>query len=489
MMFLHRHRGVAPTFRGCLVAIVCLCLITLAPGAKAQSLFADLTSFSLENGMQVVVIPDHRAPVVTHMVWYKVGSADEPAGVSGIAHFLEHLMFKGTDKIPAGQFSKIVRQNGGEDNAFTSSDYTAYFQRIAKDRLPMVMEMEADRMTHLKLTAQDVNTERDVIIEERRMRIENEPSARLMEQMDAALYLNHPYGKPIIGWMSEMQTLSQEDAIAFYKQYYTPSNAILIVAGDVEPDEVRKMAEKYYGALENTATPGERVRVSEPPAEVARSLTLRDPNVSSPRLYRSYLAVASAKGEPTEGPALDVLSNIMGGGTTSILYRDLVVGKRLASSASTWFDGDGLDYGTFGLAVTPLPKVTMDEIETEIETIIAQVKAGEFSDDQLESAKNSLVAQSVYALDSQAMLARVFGTALTTGQTIADVQLWPQRIKAVTKEQVVAAAQKYLKPERSVTGELLPAIRPVASQTPTPEGAPGKDVPAGSPAAQKEGQS
>ena len=277
--------------------LVAISLLSALHAQEEPPLFADVSTFRLDNGMDVVVIPDHRAPVVTHMVWYRVGAADEPPGKSGIAHFLEHLMFKGTSKIPAGDFSKIIRQHGGEDNAFTSSDYTAYFQRIAKEQLPMVMEMEADRMANLKLTAQDVETERDVILEERRSRIDNEPAARLMEQMDAALFLNHPYHKPVIGWMNEMEKLSRQDALDFYKRFYTPANAILVVAGDTTPEEVRKLAQTHFGKLQNTAEPGPRERLKEPTPEALRQVILRDAKVPDPRLYRDYLAVAARHAE------------------------------------------------------------------------------------------------------------------------------------------------------------------------------------------------
>ena len=229
--------------------LLAMAMLMLAFAQQTASAEPRASEFKLSNGMDVVVIPDHRAPVVTHMVWYKVGAADEPKGVSGIAHFLEHLMFKSTDKIAVGDFSKIISKLGGQDNAFTGQDVTAYHQRIAKEQLATLMEMEADRMTHLRLTNDEVATERQVIIEERRSRIENNPGARLDEQMNAALYLSHPYGVPVIGWEHEMAKLSREDALRFYKRYYAPNNAILVVAGDVTVDEVKRLAEATYGKI------------------------------------------------------------------------------------------------------------------------------------------------------------------------------------------------------------------------------------------------
>src|SRR3982751_811802 len=223
---------------------------------SAGSAFAQTTvtserpaSFTLDNGLQVVVIPDHRTPVVTQMIWYKVGSADETPGKSGLAHFLEHLMFKGTSKHPAGEFSQTVLRIGGNENAFTSTDYTSYFQRVPRERLGTMMEFEADRMTGLVLKDENVLPERDVVLEEFNMRVANSPESRLIEQIMAALYLNHPYGRPVIGWHQEIEKLSREDALAFYRRFYAPNNAILVIAGDVDASEVRPMVEKAYGGI------------------------------------------------------------------------------------------------------------------------------------------------------------------------------------------------------------------------------------------------
>ena len=248
------------------------------------------TQFTLANGMEVVVVPDNRAPVVTHMVWYRVGAADEPAGVSGIAHFLEHLMFKSTDKIPMGEFSKIVSRLGGQDNAFTGHDATAYFQRVSADRLETVMGMEADRMVNLRLTEKEVVTERNVILEERRSRIENNPSALLDEQMDAALYMNHHYGIPVIGWEHEMAKLSQHDALTFYKHYYAPNNAILVVSWRRD-----RRSGQGHGREDLRQDPSQPAGVcqarsvrSEPPQRVARRLELKDARAGKTSVHRYY---------------------------------------------------------------------------------------------------------------------------------------------------------------------------------------------------------
>jgi zinc protease len=228
-----------------------------------------ISSFNLANGMQVVVIPDHRTPVVTHMVWYKNGSADDPPGKSGIAHFLEHLMFKGTETRPKGMFSNLVSELGGQENAFTSFDYTAYFQKVAKEHLGTMMSFEADRMKNLVLSDEDVLPERDVVLEERRMRTDSDPGAQLSESLGRTLYVNHPYGLPIIGWQHEIEGLNREDALAYYRRFYTPENAILVVAGDVTEAAVRSLAEETYGRIAARGEAPRRNRTAEPPIPAA----------------------------------------------------------------------------------------------------------------------------------------------------------------------------------------------------------------------------
>ncbi|MGI9462528.1 MAG: M16 family metallopeptidase, partial [Aestuariivirgaceae bacterium] len=296
-----------------LLLAVCLTIVSVS---AARALNVDVTHFELDNGMQVVVIPDHRAPVVTNMVWYRVGAADEPVGKAGIAHFLEHLLFKGTEKLAPGDFSKIVRRNGGQDNAFTTHDFTAYYQRIAKDRLDLVMGLEADRMANLQLTDDDITPEKAVVQEERRSRTDNDPSSLLGEQMTAALYIAHPYGKPVIGWMSDVENLSREDAIAFYRQYYTPKNAILVVAGDVSADEVRTLADKHFAPLKNTADPAPRARTPEPEPLAARRITMIDERAANPYVQRIYLTDNYRSKSKNRGHALEILSKIIGSGTT-----------------------------------------------------------------------------------------------------------------------------------------------------------------------------
>lgn len=413
-------------------------------------------SFALSNGMNVLVIPDHRAPVVTHMVWYEVGAADEEPGKTGLAHFLEHLMFKGTDKIEPGQFSRIVARNGGQDNAFTHYDFTAYFQVIAKDRLALVMEMEADRMTHLQLTDAEVLPERDVVLEELRMRIENEPSAELQSEMNTALYGKHPYGRDIIGYKDEVGALTTEDALDFYKRYYTPNNATLIVAGDVTAEELKPLAEKYYGSIEERAPTFVRKRPEiEWPAEDKR-VTRHDPRVQEATWMRFYPAPGYAGAGAEKGAALDVLAEILGGGTTSRLYRSLVVEQGLSTGVQSWYEGGRLDGGKFGLYALPQVGGSLDELEEGMEKELAKFLEEGVSDEELERAKTVIVAGAVYARDNQRSMAYAYGEGLMTGMSVEEIHDWPDRVREVTKEDVMEAAKSVLSGTHSVTGELLP---------------------------------
>jgi zinc protease len=413
-----------------------------------------ISSFTLSNGMQVVVIPDHRTPVVTHMVWYRNGSADDPPGKSGIAHFLEHLMFKGTEKHPKGRFSNLVSELGGQENAFTSYDYTAYFQKVAKEHLPTMMAFEADRMTNLVLSDEDVLPERDVVLEERRMRTDSDPSAQLSESLGRTLYVNHPYGLPIIGWQHEIESLGREDALAYYRRFYTPENAILVIAGDVTDAQVRQLVTDTYGAIPARGDAPVRSRTAEPPIPAARRVELADPKVEQPTFQRYWLAPSYRTAKGDDAHVLEVLAHLLGGGMTSRLYRALVQEQPLAVNAGSWFMGDAVDTTRFAVYAVPLPGVDLRTVEKATEKVIADLQAG-IDPAELARAKTRLVADAIYARDSQASLARIYGSTLAVGGTLDDVTSWPDRIDAVTAEQVMAAARERLSPRMAVTGYLL----------------------------------
>lgn len=420
----------------------------IASAATAE----EVTTFTLDNGMEVVVIEDHRAPVVTHMVWYRVGSADEPVGVSGVAHFLEHLLFKATDELEAGEFSTTVAANGGRDNAFTSYDYTAYFQRIAADRLGLMMQMEADRMNDLMLTVEDIETERQVIIEERNQRTESNPNALAREQIRAAQYLNHRYGVPIIGWMHEMEQLQMQDTLDFYELYYSPNNAILIVAGDVEPDEVLALAEEHYGVIPAEAALPERVRPEEPPQRAERRLVFEDPRVSQLYVTRSYLAPERDAGDQETAAALLYLSEILGGSSfTSVLGQKLTFEQDIALFSGAGYSGISLDDTTFIVTVAPSVGVSLEEAEAAMDQALAEFMEEGVDPEQLERIRTQLRASEVFARDDVASLARRYGAALTSGLTVEDVQAWPDVLQAVTAEDIMAAAALVFDDDQSVT--------------------------------------
>lgn len=448
--------GSEPMRRRAPFAVLILALVlAAAPSPGRGEIFApDARTFNLDNGMQVVVIPDHRAPIVTHMVWYRVGAADEPAGKTGVAHFLEHLLFKGTEKYPEGAFSRLVAERGGQENAFTSSDYTAYFQRVAREHLGLVMELEADRMANLVLSEKTILAERDVVMEERRSRTDNDPGSQLAEEVEAALYRVHPYGRPVIGWAHEIMALNHADALDFYRRHYSPNNAILVVAGDIDVDQVRTLAAKTYGRLARRAELPPRVRPAEPPQRAGRRVVLSDERVEQPMLRRIYDVPSYHTASDREAAALDVLAELLGGGSTSRLYRRLVVEGGLATSAGAYYSGRAFDGGQFGVYGVPRDTVSLPALEAAIDETIAALLAGEIGAAELDRVKTGLIAGAVYAQDSQFALARVFGEALTTGATVADVQTWPDRVAAVTAEDVRAVARAYLRPERAVTGYL-----------------------------------
>ena len=415
-----------------------------------------VTTETLDNGLRVVVIPDNRAPVVTHMIWYDVGSADEPAGSSGIAHYLEHLMFKGTKTVPNGEFSRRIAEIGGTENAFTSTDYTAYYQRITPEALPEMMRLEADRMENLVLTEEVVLPERDVIIEERNSRIENSPGAILGEAVQAALFQNHPYGTPIIGWEHEINQLTLDDAISFYDRFYTPNNATLVVAGNVEPDAVLELARETYGKVRRRAEPPRRALPTEPAPRIARTLTFDDPRVRQASFQRSYLAPSYESGGDREGEALDVLAEVLGGSSTSRLYRALVREKAIATNVGAYYRGSSRDETSFVVYATPKPGHSVAEVEAAIDAEIERVLREGVTQEEVERAAARAIKSNIFSRDSQATLARIYGAGLTTGATVEEIGTWPQRIAEVKAEAVDKAARAYLKPGRSVTGYLLP---------------------------------
>ena len=425
-----------------------LALTATTLGATA----APVIHFTLPNGLDAVVIEDHRAPVVVQMVWYRAGSADEIRGKSGIAHYLEHLMFKGTDTLAPGELSKVVAANGGSDNAFTSYDYTAYYQRIAADRLELVMKMEADRMRNLRISPDDWKTEREVILEERAQRTDSDPSALLNEQMRAAQFLNSPYGTPVIGWRQEMESLTREDALAWYRRHYAPNDAVLVVAGDVTPDQVKALAQTYYGPLEPSKDLPPRVRPQEPPQLAARRMVFRDARIAQPYVMRSYLAPERNPGDQKQAAALTILAELLGGNmATSVLGRKLVFEAGDAIHVSAGYDGMSIDKTTFTLAVMPAKDVDLPRAEAALDKALADFFTDGIDPAQFERIRTQIRASQIYEQDDTEALAHRYGEALASGFSVADVAAWPEVLMSVTPDDVMAAATALFVPAQSVT--------------------------------------
>ncbi|MEM7632459.1 MAG: pitrilysin family protein [Pseudomonadota bacterium] len=426
--------------------------VAFANAATAQE--EAVTTFTLANGMEVVVVEDNRAPVVQHMVWYRAGSADEPAGESGVAHFLEHLMFKATDTLADGEFSAVVSANGGRDNAFTSYDYTAYFQRVATDRLGIMMQMEADRMRNIRFTEENVAIERGVVLEERKQRTDSNPRALLGEQMNAAQYLNHRYGVPIIGWRHEIEALSHADLRDFYETYYYPNNAILVVSGDVTADEVRVLAEEHYGVIPANPDLPERAGSIEPPQTAERRLVYRDARVAQPYVSRSYLAPERDPGDQRAAAALTLLAEVLGGGQTSYMTEKLQFESQKAVFSGAFYRGVSRDDTTFDVVIVPAPGVSLEEAEAAMDETLAQFVVDGVDTEQLDRIKYQLRASQIYARDDVDRIARRYGAALAVGLSVEDVQAWPDVLQSITPDEIVAAARDVLNPGTSVTGWL-----------------------------------
>ena len=436
------------------VSRLLVCALFLGAALPARADVFDAETFTLDNGLQVVVVTNRLAPVVTNMVWYRVGAADDPVGSSGIAHYLEHLMFLGTEEHPEGELMQIVARNGGVQNAFTSWDYTAYHQAIAVDRLPLMLELEADRMRDLSVTDARALVERDVVMQERLERIDNDPSGRLGEQMMAALYQHYPYGTPIIGWEQEVANLNADVAREVLDRWYVPNNAIVVVAGDIDAETLRPMVEAAFGTIPAGPDP-ERHRVSEPAQFAPRLVTLAHPDVQQEEWLRYYVAPGYITSDDPMAPyALQVLNDLFGGSLTSRLYRSLVVEQGVAVGAGSFYSAGTVGPSQFGLYATPRDGVSLEELGQAMDAEIARLLTDGVTEEEVAAARDRLQIDAVYARDSIGGAARMVGAALAIGQTLDDVQAWPDRIAAVTVDDVMAAARQVLNLDQSVTGWL-----------------------------------
>ncbi|WP_415391817.1 M16 family metallopeptidase [Paracoccus sp. SJTW-4] len=431
-------------------------LATAASPALAE-MPPGISHFTLNNGMQAVVIEDHRAPVVVQMLWYRIGSADEQPGKSGLAHYLEHLMFKGTDRLAAGELSRTVTANGGMDNAFTSYDYTAYFQRIASDRLDLVMGMEADRMENLRIGEDDWQAERQVVLEERAQRTDSDPRALFGEERSAVQFYNHPYGRPVIGWRQEMVDLTREDALDWYDRHYAPNAAVLVVAGDVTADQVRQLAQTHYGPIPPKEGAVRAARPQEPVQRAERRMEMSDPRVPQPVLSRSVIVPERNPGDQTTAAALSVLAELLAGSPqTSYLGQRLVLtGKALWVGAS--YDGLSVDPTTFSVSMAYPPGSDDAAAESALMQALEDFRRDGPDPAQLERVKTQLRAARIYQRDSAHGRAYDYGQGLAIGLGIEDVNDWPELLAAVTADDVRAAAELALGERAGVTSLLKPA--------------------------------
>lgn len=413
-------------------------------------------SFTLENGLQVVIIEDHRVPAISHFIWYRVGAMDEPRGKSGIAHFLEHLMFKATKTIPEGEFSRRIGRMGGDLNAFTAWDYTAYYVKIAREHLPVVMAMEADRMRNIDLSEEAVKTERDVVLAERKQVVDSDVTRQFGEQMAAALYQNHPYSVPIIGWMHEIKALNRQDALAFYQTYYAPNNAVVVITGDITLKDAKALAQQHYGPLKPSVLPP-RVSLSEPPHLAHRRLSMNDARVSMPTWERQYIVPSALNAQEDNTPfALQVLSALLASGDTGLLHEHLVHDLGLANAVSVDYDAQRRGPSVFEISVVPSnpAKPAFQKIESSVEDVLNTLET-RLTEEDIARVKTTLVAEATFARDGLFYPGMIVGQTLSIGQPVDYIETWPSRIASLTKQDIVAAL-KTLRLENAVTGTLAP---------------------------------
>ncbi|MFT8243397.1 M16 family metallopeptidase [Roseomonas sp. BN140053] len=453
------------TRRAALAAAASLPL--LPPAARAQPpvgapdgerrLF-DAGLWRLPNGLRVVHVEQRRAPVVAHYLFYGVGAGDDPAGKSGAAHFLEHMMFKGSPKVASGEFNRRVAREGGQDNAYTSRDVTAYHQTVEASRLELMAGMEADRLRAVALPEAELEPERSVILEERRQRTDSSARARFQEAYSAAAWgPQHWKGRPIIGWADEIRAITRDDLLNLHAHWYAPGNAVLVVAGAVTEAELRRVVENEYGgvaARDLATTAPDRNRPAPPEAPLQGRLVRNDAQVREAQLIRSWLAPTLTWGDTAHADPLEVLSHLFGGGPGSRLHKALVE-TGLAVSAGAFYDSDELGAGSFGLYATPRRDVSPARLEEALEAEVAKLLDGGVTEAEAERSRRQVTAGALLALDGLGAAPRLFGHALSIGLGPEAVEFWPSRIRAVTAEQASAAARAVFT-HPSITGWLLP---------------------------------
>lgn len=419
---------------------------------------AKVYEYLLDNGMKVLVKPDHRSPVVVQQVWYKVGSSYEYGGITGISHMLEHMLFKGTEKYPAGEFSRIIAANGGRENAFTGPDYTAYFQRLEKSRLEIAMELESDRMHNATLPADEFLKERDVVAEERRMRTDDRPQATAYEQLRAAAFVNSPYNHSVIGWMTDIQNYSIEDVRRWYEDWYAPNNTTLVVAGDVEPEEVLALAKKYYGPIKSRqiAKPKPRTEVEQ---HGERRVNIKVPATVENVILGYKAPTLKTADNPDDIYALEVLAWILDGGESSRMTSELLRDRQLIAVGSASYDPYPRLQALFILSAIPAKGVSMEEVEIALREQVDRLHSRPVSEEELNRAKTQILTERIYRKDSVFYQAMQLGTLETVGIGWQADEVFDEKIRNVTAEQIMYVAKTYLNNKRLTVATLEP--RPV----------------------------
>jgi zinc protease len=426
-----------------------LCVLPVQRLADAQ-VTARVTESTLENGLKILLLEEHKAPVVTVHIWYRVGARNEQPGTTGLSHLLEHMMFKGTSKVGPGQFSRIIKKNGGRDNAFTSEDYTGYFETFASDRVELALKLEADRMRGLLLDPKEVNSEKKVVMEERRLRTDDDPVSALREAMEAVAFQSHPYRQPVIGWMTDIEGLAQEDLARYYNTYYVPNNAVLIVVGDFRGDELLQKIRHYFGSIPRAADPP-AVRAVEPEQRGERRVLLKK-EAELPFVFMGY-HVPNLK--HPDNFALEVLAYILSGGKSGRIYKSLVYEKQLALFAGGGYERESIDPNLFPLYASVMPGKTAEEVEQALAAEIERVKNELIPDRELQKAKNQIEAGFLFGQDSVFNLAR----QLAEYEIVADWRTWEaylQGIRAVTAANLQRVAKAYLTPDNRTVAVLIP---------------------------------
>jgi zinc protease len=421
-----------------LLVLLQLCLPLTAYSAEVK-----VQERILNNGLKILVKEDHRSPVVVSQIWYKVGSSYEPGGITGASHMLEHMMFKGTEKHPAGEFSRIIAENGGDENAFTSRDYTAYFQTMEKSRLPVSFELEADRMRNLRLSPEELKKELEVVYEERRMRTEDKPRAKVEEYFMAMAFTSSPYKHPVIGWPSDIENYTVPDLQAWYERWYAPNNATLVVVGDVQPEEVFALAQKFFGEIKTSELKPLKPQ-TEMPQVGERRMTLKVP-AKLPYILLGYKVPSLKTAEqPEEAYALEVLAGVLDGGNSARLSSQLVRGKQIASSAGAGYDLSSRLSELFLLDATPAKDKTLADMEKALKAEITKLQNELISAEELQRIKAQVLAQAVYQHDSMFYQGMQLGIYETVGLGWQKADQYVENINKVTPEQVQAVAKKYL---------------------------------------------